>query len=328
MTWLNLAAQDLFGVSERQAIGNRLSVILSSSDELIELCERSIRNRVTIGLHSLKARAAGRDLDLDCRVSPLDGGALLELHDHARERKIMRESQLVAGQRVSKQILRQLAHEVKNPLGGMRGAAQLLERKLPDSQLKRYTDIIIHEADRLAALVDRALSSRGARREQLLNPHELTERVAELVMAEAGKKVSVVRDYDPSLPPVSVDRDQMIQALLNIARNALQAIGEKGRITIRTRALSNFVISGQQHRLVDSIEIEDDGPGIPEEMQDTVFYPLVTSKNEGSGIGLTIAQELVSANNGLLEFDSAPGQTVFRIRLPVALAGRKSGAKN
>jgi two-component system nitrogen regulation sensor histidine kinase GlnL len=327
VTWLNLAAQDLFGVSERQAIGKKLSDILSSSDELIELCKRSIRNRVTIGLHSLKARVMGRDLDLDCRVSPLDVGAVLELHDHARERKIMRESQLVAGQRVSKQILRQLAHEVKNPLGGMRGAAQLLERKLPDSQLRRYTDIIIHEADRLAALVDRALSSRGARREQMLNPHELTERVAELIMAEAGPQVSVVRDYDPSLPPVSVDRDQMIQALLNIARNGLQAIGEKGRITIRTRALSNFVISGQQHRLVDSIEIEDDGPGIPEDMHDTVFYPLVTSKNEGSGIGLTIAQELVSANDGLLEFDSAPGQTVFRIRLPVALPGRKSGAK-
>jgi two-component system nitrogen regulation sensor histidine kinase GlnL len=203
----------------------------------------------------------------------------------------------------------------------MRGAAQLLERKLTSSELKRYTEIIIAEADRLAALVDRVLRAGGMRREEKINLHQLTEHVAELAIAEAPEGVRLVRDYDPSLPPICVDRDQLVQALLNVVRNSLQALGTKGRIIIRTRALANFVIGGKQHRLVDSIEIEDNGPGIPEDLQETVFLPLVTSKPEGSGIGLTIAQELVSRNGGLLEFDSRPGCTVFRIRLPAVLPG-------
>jgi two-component system nitrogen regulation sensor histidine kinase GlnL len=282
-----------------------------------------LNNGVTIGLRALNARAAGRDLSLDCRATPLDvkQGVLLELHDNARERKIVRESQLLAGQRVSRRIVRQLAHEVKNPLGGMRGAAQLLERKLPSQDLKRYTEIIIAEADRLAALVDSVLRAGGMRREETINPHRLTEHVAELIAAEAPDGVQLIRDYDPSLPPVRVDRDQIVQALLNVVRNALQAVGAKGRIIFRTRALPNFVIGGKQHRLVDSIEIEDNGPGIPEELQENIFFPLVTSKNDGSGIGLTIAQDLVSGNGGLLEFDSRPGSTVFRIRLPAVLPG-------
>lgn len=297
-----------------------------SSDELVELCERTMKEGLTIGLRALRVLASGRELSLDCRASPLDRGVLLELHDQARERRIMRESQLAAGQRVSRQIVRQLAHEVKNPLGGMRGAAQLLERKLGNGGLKRYTEIIIAEADRLAALVDRVLSAGGARREQSLNPHQLTEHVAELIKAEAPAGVELVRDYDPSLPPVRVDRDQLVQALLNIVRNALQAVGGGGRIVIRTRVLTNVVIAGHQHRLVDSIEIEDSGPGIPEDLQENVFFPLVTSKADGSGIGLTIAQELVSGNGGLLEFDSRPGQTVFRIHLPAYPPGKAAGA--
>lgn len=322
VTYFNLAAQDLFGLSERQALGHSLDEIIASSDELIELCERAMSNGVTIGLRALKVNVTGRELNLDCRASSLESGVLLELHDQSRERKIMRDSQMRAGQRVSKQIVRQLAHEVKNPLGGMRGAAQLLERKLASRELKRYTEIIIAEADRLAALVDRVLSASGTRREQSMNPHELTEHVAQLIAAESPQAVELIRDYDPSLPPVRVDRDQLVQALLNVARNALQAIGDKGRIILRTRAAPNFVIGGRQHRLVDTIEIEDNGPGIPEDLQQNVFFPLVTSKQDGSGIGLTIAQELVSGNGGLLEFDSQPGATVFRIHLPANLPAR------
>jgi two-component system nitrogen regulation sensor histidine kinase GlnL len=329
VTYFNLAAQDLFGLSDRQAVGHSLGEIIVGSDELVELCERAMAERVTIGLRALNARAAGRDLSLDCRAAPLDAGqgVLLELHDHARERKMVRESRLMAGQRLSKQIVRQLAHEVKNPLGGMRGAAQLLERKLASGELKRYTEIIIAEADRLAALVDRVLRAGGVRREQMINPHQLTEHVAELIAAEAPPGVRLVRDYDPSLPVVCVDRDQMVQALLNIARNALQAVGNKGRIIIRTRAVANFVIDGKQHRLVNSIEIEDNGPGIPEDMLESIFFPLVTSKTDGSGIGLTIAQELVSSNGGLIEFDSRPGSTVFRIRLPAIPPHRVGGSR-
>jgi two-component system nitrogen regulation sensor histidine kinase GlnL len=280
-----------------------------------------MRRGLTIGLRALNCRAAGNDLSLDCRASPLEAGVLLELNDQARERRITRETQLAAGQRVSKQIVRQLAHEVKNPLGGMRGAAQLLERKLPSSDLKRYTDIIISEADRLASLVDRVLVAGGARRAEKLNPHELTERVVELISAEAPAGAVIMRDYDPSVPAVRVDRDQILQALLNVARNGLQAIGDEGRIIFRTRVLTNFVIGGRQHKIVDAIEVEDNGPGIPEELQENVFFPLVTDKPDGSGIGLTIAQELVSGNGGLLEFDSQPGSTVFRLCLPADLPG-------
>jgi len=321
VTFFNLAAQDLFGLSERQAVGQGLDELIVGADELIELCSRAMTRGLSIGLRALNCRAAGRDLSLDCRASPLDAGVLLELNDQARERRIMRETQLAAGQRVSKQIVRQLAHEVKNPLGGMRGAAQLLERKLASSELKRYTEIIISEADRLAALVDRVLIAGGARRAEVLNPHELTEHIVELVSAEAPAQVRVIRDYDPSVPMVRVDRDQIVQALLNVARNALQAVNGKGRIVIRTRVIANFVIGGRQHKVVDAIEIEDNGPGIKEELQENVFFPLVTDKPEGSGIGLTIAQELVSGNGGLLEFDSKPGSTVFRLCLPAELPG-------
>jgi two-component system nitrogen regulation sensor histidine kinase GlnL len=328
VTYFNLAAQDLLGLSDRQAIGQELSDLVIGADELIDLCGRTLDRGLTIGLRALACHAAGRDLSLDCRASPLEAGVLLELNDQARERRITRETQLAAGQRVSKQIVRQLAHEVKNPLGGMRGAAQLLERKLTSSEQKRYTDIIIAEADRLAALVDRVLVAGGARRAELLNPHQLTERVVELITAEARPGVRIVRDYDPSLPSVRVDRDQIVQALLNVARNALQAVAADGRVVFRTRVHTNFVIGGRQHKVVDSIEIEDNGPGIAEELQENVFFPLVTDKPDGSGIGLTIAQELVSGNGGLLEFDSKPGATVFRLCLPAELPGMSAAGRS
>lgn len=320
VTFLNLAAQNLLGLSERQALGHPLAHLVSASDQLVELCERVLRSGITIGLRELRARVGGRELSLDCRASPLDDGAglLLEVSDRSRDRSIRREAELAVQRKVSRQIVRQLAHEVKNPLGGMRGAAQLLERKLATEELKRYTGIIINEADRLAALVDSALGAGGHGHAEQISLHEITEHVAELIAAEAPSGIELVRDYDPSLPPVSVDRNQMIQALLNVARNALQAMSEHGRLVIRTRALSNITIAGRQHRLVVSAEIEDNGPGIPEDLQEKVFYPLVTSKNSGSGIGLTIAQELVGANGGVMEFQSRPGKTVFRVRLPVA----------
>jgi two-component system nitrogen regulation sensor histidine kinase GlnL len=237
---------------------------------------------------------------------------------------------LVAQQQLSRRIIRQLAHEVKNPLGGLRGAAQLLERQLPDAELKAYTRVIIEEADRLAALVDGILRAGGAPRPEEVNLHRITEHVAQLVDAEKPSHVELLRDYDPSLPPVTVDRNQMIQAFLNIARNALQAVGEHGRIVFRTRALSNFPLAGEPHKLVLSAEVEDNGPGIPAELQETIFYPLVTGKPTGTGLGLTIAQDLVSRNGGLIEFQSQPGRTIFKLRLPVdnAQGASHAGARS
>jgi two-component system nitrogen regulation sensor histidine kinase GlnL len=319
VTYLNLAAQNLLGLSERWAVGRSLGDLLEPVAQLARLCERALANSETVSLREFRARIAGREVSLDCKVSALDrdDGLILELTDTTRDRNIRREVELLEQQRTSRRIVRQLAHEVKNPLGGMRGAAQLLERKLPTRELRRYTSIIIDEADRLAKLVDKTLRSGGLRQVENINVHELTEHVAELIRAEAPDGVKIVRDYDVSLPRVAVDRNQIIQALLNIAKNAVQSLGDEGQIVLRTRAVPNFTIGRTQHRFVISIEIEDNGPGIPEDLQENVFYPLVTSKPSGTGVGLTIAQDLVGANGGLIEFDSRPGRTLFQVRIPI-----------
>ena len=320
VTFINLAAQNLFSLSARQAVGQPLSKIIRPADELVTMCRRALATGLTFGLREFTVWIAGREVSLDCRAAPLEGesGLLLELTDTEGERTLRREAELVAQQKVSRRIVRQLAHEVKNPLGGLRGAAQLLERQLTSAELKAYTRVIIDEADRLAALVDSVLGTRGARVPEELNLHRVTEHVASLIEAEKPAGVTVARDYDPSLPPVFADHNQLVQAFLNIARNAMQAVGERGHLVFRTRVLSNFVIGGVRHRLVVSAEVEDDGPGIAEELKETIFYPLVTGKPTGLGIGLTIAQDLTSANGGLIEFASRPGCTVFRIRVPAA----------
>jgi two-component system nitrogen regulation sensor histidine kinase GlnL len=193
----------------------------------------------------------------------------------------------------------------------------LLERELPGEEYRQYTRIIIAEADRLAALTDTLLGPVRAPREEAANIHEIIDRVVALLRVEAGAALALVRDYDPSLPPVHVDRDQLMQALLNIARNALQATGGSGRIVFRTRAQTHCLIRGVRHRLAANVEIEDDGPGIPPELGDSIFLPLVSGRAGGTGLGLPLAQEVVSRQGGLIEYRSRPGQTVFTVRLPL-----------
>ena len=318
ITELNNAAESLLGVSARRVLGRPIAELVHPSNELTALCQRALATGLTFGLRELTARMGDRELVIDCRAAPLEPGhfLLLELLDTERDRKVRRDAALVAQQQLSRRIIRQLAHEVKNPLGGLRGAAQLLERQLPDPELKAYTRVIIEEADRLASLVDGILRAGGAPKPDEVNLHQITEHVAQLIEVEKPAHVELVRDYDPSLPPVYVDRHQMIQAFLNLARNAMQAVGERGRLLFRTRALTNFTIGTEQHRLVLSAEIEDNGPGIPDDLKDTIFYPLVTGKPTGTGLGLTIAQDLVSRNGGLIEFVSHPGRTIFQMRLP------------
>jgi len=214
-------------------------------------------------------------------------------------------------------MLRQLAHEVRNPLGGLRGAAQLLDRELPDPELREYTRVIISEADRLTALVDSMNGPTRPQQRTLVNVHEICEHVHRLLVAEAPAAVAVERDYDPSLPSSLFDRNQLVQALLNIARNALQAVGERGRIILRTRALSNVVIAGHRHRLAASVQVQDDGPGVPPELRASLFYPLVTGRAGGTGLGLAVAQDLVIRHGGLIEFESEPGRTIFTLMLPL-----------
>jgi two-component system nitrogen regulation sensor histidine kinase GlnL len=324
VSYLNPAAESLFGISLRRTIGRGLAEVVHPAQELIVLCQRAFATGLSFSLHEFTARIGDRELVLDCRVALLDHehSLILEFLDTERDRRVRREAELVAQQRLSRRIVRQLAHEVKNPLGGLRGAAQLLERQLPDPEQKAYTRVIIEEADRLAALVDGILRAGGAPKLEEINLHRITEHVAQLIEAEKPAGVELVRDYDPSLPSVTVDRNQMIQAFLNVGRNAMQALGGHGRLTFRTRALTNFTVGGERHRLVLSAEVEDNGPGIPAELKETIFYPLVTGRPTGTGLGLTIAQDLVSRNGGLIEFSSEPGRTVFQIRLPVVNGAR------
>ena len=271
-------------------------------------------------VHLAPTEVHADDRTVECRVSPIsvDGATLLvEMTDVTRRNQIDRENALLIQHGAGRQMIRQLAHEIKNPLGGIRGAAQLLERQLADAELREYTDVVISETDRLAGLVDTLLGPGGPPNKQPANVHELLEYVVRLTEAEGQKQLTVHRDYDPGLPLIDLDRDQMVQALLNLVRNAVAALDGHGTLTLRSRAVTNFTIGDIRHRVIATIEIEDDGPGIPPDLQDSVFYPLVTSRPEGTGLGLPAAQELISRHGGLVEFESRPGRTVFLVRIPL-----------
>ncbi len=319
ITALNSSAESLLGVSRTQACGKSISECFAPFEDFLGLCQRAAESGLTCGAREIATCVGEREMLLDCRAAPLEGlggHLVLELFDTERDRQIRREAELVIQRRVSRRIVKQLAHEVKNPLGGLRGAAQLLARQLPTADLKAYTKVIIDEADRLASLVDSILDAGRQSKEEVFNLHEVTEHVAKLIEAERLEGVQLQRDYDPSLPPTKADRDQLIQAFLNLAKNGLQAIGSKGLLTFRTRAFNNYTLGGERHRLVLCAEVEDNGPGIPDELRETIFYPLVTGRNTGTGLGLTIAQDLASRNGGLIEFRSSPGSTKFQMFLP------------
>ncbi len=323
--YANVAAQDLLAFSLNQARGRPFTDFLPDSNGLRGLMYRALTSGEGIADRELTVRPAGTPREtrtLDVTITPLEGEItgthlLLELADATQRQRITRENDLLARLDGSRLMIRQLAHEIKNPLGGLRGAAQLLERELPDEALKEYTHVIIGEADRLAALVDSIAGPARVPEKTLLNVHEICEHVYRLLRAEAPAEVLIERDYDPSLPLATLDRHQLIQALLNVARNALQALAGRGRIVLRTRASSNVSIGSARHRLVASVQVQDDGPGVPPHLDTSLFYPLVTGRPDGTGLGLAVAQELVSRNGGLIEFDSEPGRTVFTLLLPL-----------
>jgi two-component system nitrogen regulation sensor histidine kinase GlnL len=323
LLYLNVAAEVLFGVSRNQTRGRTLREQLSDDSELMAVIERAAQTHQPYSRRELTLRPLAREHELviDCSVAPFDEpglppALLVEITDATQHQRITRENALLSQVGGSRAMIRQLAHEIKNPLGGLRGAAQLLERQLTNASMREYTSVIISEADRLAALVDALLGPGHAPRKEFVNIHELLQHVGHLMAAEARPGVSVERDYDPSLPPLRLDRNQLIQALLNLGRNAIQAVGLTGRIVLRTRALTNVSIGARRHRVVASLQFEDDGPGVPPDLRDTLFYPLVTGRPDGTGLGLAVAQDLVSRHDGLIEFVSRPGQTIFTILLP------------
>ena len=262
------------------------------------------------------ARPGREPLPLSCVVTRIDGSGLAllaELRPISEQLRLAREERIVAEQQANRELIRNLAHEIKNPLGGLRGSAQLLERELDKPELREYTQVIIEEADRLQALMDRMLTPHRAPRIEPMSMHEVLERVRSLVKAEFG--VLIDRDYDPSLPELVGDREQLIQAALNIARNAAQA--GSSSIAFKTRAVRQTTILRQRHRLALELQVIDDGPGVPEEIRERIFNPLVSGREGGTGLGLSLAQTFVQYHQGVIEFESRPGRTIFRILLPL-----------
>jgi two-component system nitrogen regulation sensor histidine kinase GlnL len=328
--YLNPAAEALLAVSRSRAIGMPITecfVEVDGSDTATALRE-TLATLHPFSKREVHLRVGTGEITVDYTVGLLSTPGeppclLIEVQQMDRLLRISREEALLAKHQATRALVRGVAHEIKNPLGGIRGAAQLLAKAPPGADLGDYTRIIIEETDRLRNLADRMLGPRKLPELQQVNIHECLERVRSLVLVEAEGRVQIRRDYDPSLPEIKADPDQLIQALLNIAGNALQALLENPEqteppcITLRTRHLSQFTIGATRHRLVIRVDIIDNGPGIPPALLETIFYPMVSGRANGSGLGLSIAQDIVHQYQGLIECESRPGHTLFSILLPV-----------
>ncbi|HEB95125.1 MAG TPA: nitrogen regulation protein NR(II) [Sedimenticola thiotaurini] len=326
LRYMNPAAEMLFAVSARHMVGMEAGALIHCPADVARArLSRSLESgRPFTEREMTLPLGEGRSVSVDCTVIPLsdedgEGGLLVELQQIDRQLRISREEHLLSQHQAARDLIRGLAHEIKNPLGGLRGAAQLLERELPDPALEEYTRIIIDEADRLQSLVDQMLGPNQLPVMSEVNVHTVLERVRGLVQAEYGSRLQIERDYDPSIPDLYVDSGRIIQALLNILRNAARALEgqDGGRIRLKTRILRQFTIGSRRHRLVVQITIEDNGPGIPEAIREKLFYPMVTASEGGMGLGLSISQALVNQHGGLVECDSRPGCTRFHVLLPV-----------
>jgi two-component system nitrogen regulation sensor histidine kinase GlnL len=327
---LNPAAEALLDVSAKQVRGMRLRELLPEAEIFEAALERVIESDHPLTERDMQLPMPSASITVDCVMTPLAdavpvGGVLVELVDLDRHKQISREEQLLSQNESARALVRGLAHEIRNPLGGLRGAAQLLERELGSEDLKEYTRVIVHEADRLQALVDRLLGPRARPCMRPVNVHEITERVRTLIDAEAPSGVVVDRDYDPSIPDLYADPALLIQALLNVVRNAVQAVEGAGRVLVTTRVHRQYTIGQRRHRLVVRVDVSDNGSGIPDELRELIFYPMVTARSDGTGLGLSIAQSLVNQHGGLIECQSKPGNTTFSILLPIG-AGADSGS--
>ena len=323
LRYINPAGESLFRSSARHMVDQPYAALIQDDAELTQQLSEALNTGRPFTRHEVSLDL-GNDINVvvDFTAVPLlEPGypteILIELHSVDRLLRISREENQLAQQQATQKILRGLAHEVKNPLGGLRGAAQLLERQLDSEDLKEYTRVIIDEADRLQNLVNRILGPNNLPNKRSTNIHHVLEHVRSLLMAEGKQQIEIKRDYDPSIPEIEADPDQLIQAVLNIARNAYQALDEQGTITLRTRIERKYTLGKQRYDLVARIEIIDNGPGIPEDMLDKIFFPMVTGRAEGTGLGLSIAQSLIQQHDGLIEVISVPGGTIFTVLLPI-----------
>ncbi|MCK9259215.1 MAG: nitrogen regulation protein NR(II) [Azoarcus sp.] len=318
--YINPGAENLFAISRRKLIGHPLSRLLGEPPGLGTALHNALRTSWSYTGQDLKIqRTETAVIHLDCTVSPIDATGvhlLLEFRPIDAQLRVAREEQLLQQQQANRELIRNLAHEIKNPLGGIRGSAQLLERELADPLLREYTEVIIAEADRLQDLMNRLLTSHSMMRPAQLNIHDVLERVRRLILAEFPNLI-IRRDYDTSLPELSADREQLIQAILNITRNAAQALDGCGEIVLRSRVARQVTLAKRRFKLALELQVIDNGPGIPDEIRDKIFYPLVSGRNGGSGLGLSLAQSFVEQHQGMIDVDSHPGRTCFTILIPI-----------
>jgi two-component system nitrogen regulation sensor histidine kinase GlnL len=328
--YANAAAENLLKLSVRTIVGHRIQEVFIEAAQLLAAIEQAAQRQSSYTQHDLAlASSSGERLEVSCTVTPAEigvfDGFLLEFVETHQQLRIAREERLQDQTEASRYLIRNLAHEIKNPLGGLRGAAQLLERELDRPELTEYTQVIMKEADRLQSLMDRLLTPHRRAQPAPLNILEALERVRSLLLAEYPQGLKVVRDYDVSLPPIRADKEQIIQALLNIARNGAQAMQGQGQITLRTRVARQVTLARKLHRLGMLVQIIDDGPGIPAALRDKIFFPLVSGRDGGTGLGLTIAQNFIHQHGGLIEVESVPGRTCFTILLPLEPAADEAG---
>ena len=321
--FINQAAEQLFELSSRTMIGHQFARLFVNGVVIDALVEEACNNAFGQKRQDLVLERTGREpirLSSTAVVleSPL-GALLLEFREMDAFLRHDRESRILDSAQANRELVRNLAHEIKNPLGGIRGAAQLLETELDSPALREYTQVVIKEADRLQALVDRLLAPhRVARVDEDLNIHEVLERVRSVVLAEYPQSLQIDRDYDASIPDIRGDKEQLIQVVLNLVSNAAQVMDGQGRILLKTRIARQVTIAKRRHRLALDLHVIDNGPGIPEAIRERIFFPLVSGREGGSGLGLSLAQSFVQQHGGLIECESRPGRTDFRILLPMA----------
>jgi len=336
--YMNPAAENLFEASITNVAGTNLDKLFGNNPLLTDAVRYARDNNCSYSEHDIGLTVGGHDkLHLSCTVTPCetivsgDSGCLLEFRQIEQQLRVAREERLLDQSQASRELIRNLAHEIKNPLGGIRGAAQLLDHELDRPGLHEYTQVIMKEADRLQSLMDRLLTPHRLPQPMQVNIHEVLERVRTVILAEYPGRLVVRRDYDTSLPLITGDREQLIQVVLNIVRNAAQAIvsmdrTEQGEIRLKTRVARQVTLARRRYRHALELQIIDDGPGVPEELREKVFFPLVSGREGGSGLGLTLAQNFIAQHNGSVVFESVPGRTCFTILLPVADGGERNGA--
>ena len=319
--YANPAAEVLFAFSAHQVEGFSLAQIFPGTGILLSAVESALSSNSPFREHEFPiATARQNTLAVTCTATPVELPPIrlvLEFQQMDQQLRIAREERMLIQQQANAELLRNLAHEIRNPLGGLRGAAQLLEHELPQPALREYTQVIINEADRLQRLMDRLLVPHRVPKYEPTNIHEVLERVRSLLLAESPQGITICRDYDTSLPELIGDREKLIQAVLNIVRNAVQALAGEGEIILRTRAERQVTLSKKRYRVAIKLQIIDNGPGIPPDIRDRIFYPLVSGRSDGSGLGLTLAQTFITQHHGMIECESSPGHTCFTILLPL-----------